>query len=247
MKKLGLAITLVLLTVFTYTQDLYAHARSYVWTEEYHTLPKGGREVEVWTTLEVPDGSQTNVNAWKYQGELEYGVTDHWTLAHYERLKTENQIGEDDATNYEGFKFESKYRIGEKGTYWVDPLVYVEWATDFREEEHPNEIETKIVLSKSFGKLNVTYNQIFEFELGENGRMTPEFRAAASYEILPDVQAGVEFSGEYWHPSSHRNELSVGPTIAYEHKYFWVAAGTLFSVNHAADDHEARVIVGVPF
>ena len=247
MKKLGLTTLLIVLAVFTQTQDLFAHARSYVWTEEYHTLPKGGREVEAWTTFQMPNGNQTNVNTWEYQGELEYGVTDHWTLAHYERLKTQNQVGSDDSTNYEGFKFESKYRIGEKGKYWVDPLVYVEWATDFREEEHPNEIETKLVLSKSLGKLNVAYNQIYEFQLGENGRMTPEFRVAANYELLPAVRVGVEFAGEYWHPSSHRNELSLGPTIAYEHQYFWVAAGTLFAVNHAADDHEARVIVGVPF
>lgn len=247
MKKLGLTIMFVLLAVFMYEENVFAHARTYVWTEEYQTLPKGGREVEAWTTLKVPDGTQTDVNTWEYQGELEYGVTDHLTLAHYERLKTQNQVGPDDSTNYEGFKFESKYRIGEKGKYWVDPLIYLEWATDFREEDHPNELEGKIVLSKDFGKLNVVYNQILESELGENGRTTPEFRVAANYEVLPGVHVGGEFAGEYWHPSSHHNELSIGPTIAYEHKYFWIAAGTLFAVNHAADDHEARVIVGVPF
>ncbi len=247
MKRLGLIALFVLLTGFMYTKDVFAHARTYVWTEEYQTLPKGGREAEGSTTLQVPNGGQTNVNTWEYQGELEYGMTDHWTLAHYERLKTENQIGSDDATNYEGFKFESKYRIGEKGKYWVDPLIYLEWATDFREEDHPNSLEGKIVLSKDFGKLNIVTNQILESELGENGRTTPEFRVAANYEVFSGVHVGGEFDGDYWAPSSHRNPLSLGPTVAYEHKYFWVAAGALFAVNHAADDHEVRVIVGVPF
>lgn len=247
MRRLGLTSGFLLLAVFLCAKDMFAHARTYVWTEEYKTLPQGNFEFEGWTTLKVPDGSKTNDHIFQYQGELEYGVTDHWTIAHYERLKTKNQPSSDDSTNYEGFKFESKYRIGEKGKYWVDPLLYLEWKTDFRQEDHPNEIEGKIVLSKNFGRVSVVYNQVVESELGENGRTKPEFRVGANYEIFPELRAGLEFIGQYWAPSTHRNELSLGPTIAYEHKYFWVAVGGLFAVNHAADDHEARVIIGIPF
>ncbi len=247
MKKLGLTAAFILLAVFMYTKDVFAHERTYVWTEGYNALPKGEHEIESFVTLQVPNGGQTNANTWEYKGELEYGVTDHWALAHGERLKTQNQVGNDDSTNYEGFEFESRYRFGEKGKYWVDPLIFLEWATDFREKDHPNSLEGKIVLSKDLGKLNITYNQVLGSELGEKGRTTPEFSVAANYEVLPNVHVGGEFVGQYWAPSSHRNELSLGPTLAYENKHFWVAAGTLFAVNHAANDHEARVIVGVPF
>ena len=122
----------------------------------------------------------------------------------------------------------------------------MEWATDPREHEHHNALETKLVLSKDFGKLNVVCNQIMENQLARDGRTTQEFTTGANYELISGVRAGVEFTGQYWAPGSHRNELSLGPTLAWENKYFWIAAGALFGVNHAADDHEVRIIVGIP-
>ena len=237
----------VFLCVFSlFAKPVFAHVRKYVWTEQYQTLPKGGREVELWTTFKVPDGNQTNANTFEYQSELEYGMTDHWTVSHYERFKTENQAGPDDATNYEGFKFETKYRFGEKGKYWLDPLLYLEWASDFRNHDNPNEIEGKLVLSKDFGKFNATYNQVMESELGSGGRTEQNYAWAANYEIFSDVRVGFEMFGNYWKPSSHKNEMSLGPTVSYEGKYFWVASGAAFGVNKHTDDVEARIIVGIP-
>ena len=247
MKKLGLLGFVLWISVFLWTKDSFAHMRRYVWTEVYNTLPRGTFEVESWTTLKVPDGNRTNANTWQYQGELEYGITDHWNVAHYERWKTKNKVGPDDSTVYEGFKFETKYRFGEKGKYWLDPLLYLELATDVREKHRANELEGKLVLSKDIGKFNAAYNQIIESEVDNGGRTKHEFRVAAGYEILPGFHAGGEFVGQHWAPGSNRNELSMGPTIAYEHKYFWIAAGGLFGLNHAADDKEARLIVGIPF
>ena len=225
----------------------WAHVRHYVWNQEYNTLPKGEFELENWVTFKVPDWDKSQKNTIQYQEELEYGVTDHWTLAHYERFKTVNQVGRDDSTVYNGFKFENKYRFGEKGKYALDPLLYLEWATDFREKDHPNSIEGKIVLSKDLGKFNITYNQIMESELGKGGRTEQSYSVAASYEIFSEFRVSGEFFGNYWKPGSHRNEISIGPTLAYENKYFWITAGFGFGANHAADDMQARVIVGVPF
>lgn len=243
--------------VFLSAHEGFAHVRRYVWTEQYNTLPQGGFELESWTTFKVPDWDKSGENLVEYQGELEYGVTDHWTVAHYERWKRENQTGVDDdgvgkkdSTFYEGFKFESKYRIGEKGKYWLDPLLYLEWSTEpreRRENKNVNAIEAKVVLSKDFGKWNVAYNQIMESGLGKRGRTEQNFSLGASYEIFSGVRVGGEFFGNYWKPASHRNELSIGPTLSYESQYFWVTAGFGFGANHAGDDTEARVIVGVPF
>ena len=244
----------LLFTFLLIASEAFAHERYYAWTEIYRTIPKGGREVEAWTTLKVPNGNQTNSNTFQYQTELEYGATDHLTLAMYQRWKTTNQHGVDkdgipekDFTNYQGFKFEGKYRIGEKGKYWVDPLIYLEWATDPREHPHENEIEGKIVLSKDFDKFNLSYNQIIESELGEGGRTEHNFAVGTNYEVLEGIRVGGEITGNYWKPSSHRNELSLGPTISYAGKYFWVTAGVAFAVNKNTDDVQGRVIVGVPF
>lgn len=248
MKKFvfGFFLLWTLAFILSWPERGWAHVRHFVWTEQYNTLPGNTSEVESWTTFKMPSRHQTNENSFEYQGELEYGVTDHWTVAHYERWITKNQTGSDDATTYEGFKFESKYRFGEKGKYWLDPLIYLEWATHPREEDHPNEIEGKIVLSKDFGKWNATYNQIMESELGSGGRTEHNYSFALGYETLPGFHVGGEAFGNYWKPGSNRNEISMGPTVAYEHEHFWIAVGTAFGVNHAADDWEARVIVGIP-
>ena len=246
--KQRIGILLVVMGMISWSaRDVFAHVRHYVGTTEYNTLPQGEFELENWVSFEVPDGNRTNENAIQYQEELEYGITDRWNIAHYQRWKTINRIGSDDSTIYEGFKFETKYRIGEKGKFWVDPLLYLELKTDVRKKHNVNALEGKIVLSKDIEKLNATYNQIMESEVDNGGRTEHAFALAASYEIFPEVRVGAEFTGQFWNPEGHRNELSFGPALAYEHKYFWIAAGWRFGLNHAANDHEARLILGIPF
>lgn len=252
MKKLG-SVAFLAAATFVYATSASADNKTYVWTQEYKSLPRNTVELEAYTTLKVPNGKESAENEWQYQGEVEYGITDHLTVAHYQRWLTVNQIGVDDngapnkdITKYQGFKFEAKYRFGEKGKYWLDPLLYVEWATD-PQADNPNSIETKIVLAKDLGRFNFTYNQIMENELGAGGRMNNEFAVASNYEIFSDFFVGFEFTGQYWAPSTHRNELAIGPTIAWHNQYFWVALGGLFGANRATDDYKARIIVGVPF
>ena len=252
-KGLGM-ISLFLLSIFSLNENAFAHARNYVWTEEYKTLPKNTFESESRVAFKVPHGQQSNENTIEYQEELEYGITDHWNIAHYEFWKTKNQAGVDDngeplkdSTTYEGFKFETKYRLGEKGKFWLDPLLYLELETDVREEHRNNKLEGKIVLSKDFGKFNVAYNQIMESELDRGGRTEHEYRVGASYEIFSGMHAGGELVGNYWKPSSNRNEISIGPTLAYEAKYFWIASGIALGANHEADDFQARIILGITF
>ena len=246
--KRAVGILLVLACSLSWgTKVVFAHERSYVWTTEYNTLPKGQFELENWVSFKVPDGRATNDNTIEYQEELEYGITDHWNIAHYERWETINRVGPNDDTVYDGFKFETKYRFAEKGKLWVDPLVYLEFRTDVRKEHNVNALEGKVVLSKDFNKWNFAYNQIMDSEVDRGVRTAHEFAFASSYQIHPDVRIGAEFTGQFWAPEGHHNELSLGPTLAYEHKYFWLAVGGRFGLNHAADDKEARIILGIPF
>ena len=254
MKRLVLVLSFFSGLAFIMSDNAWAHDRNYVFTEEYKTLPKNTFELESRTTLKVPDAGISNENTWGYEGELEYGITDRWNIAHYEIWETENQAGLDDdgipkkdTTRYEGFKFETKYRISDKGKLWVDMLFYLELKTKVRPEHRNNVLEGKIVLSKDFGKFNVTYNQIMESEVDNGGRAEHEFAVGMKYELFWDITVGAEAKGNYWKPGSHRNELGLGPTIAYENRFFWIAAGVLFGANNASDDEQARLMVGIPF
>ena len=225
----------------------YAHERHYVWNAEYQTLPQGTWELESITTSKVPDLKRSNANKWEYKGELEYGLTDHITIAHYEHWETKNKSGSGkDSTKYSGFDFEAKYRIGEVGKYWLDPLLYLEIKHDPREEDIPVILEGKIVLSKDIGKFNFIYNQIMESQVASGGRTEHEFTFGSNYSVTDSIRVGFETKGQYWNPEGHRNELAMGPTLNYVHRYFWVTLGTLFGINRAADDWQTRLIVGVP-
>lgn len=232
-----------------YAGRAFAHARSYVFNQEYQTLPKGTFEIESHTTLKVPRHEHSNVNAWNFQEELEYGVTDHLNLANYQVWERQNKRNDDDITKYAGFFWEAKYRIGEKGKYGVDPLLYFEYKYDPRSRLSgaAHTLESKIILSKDFGKWNAVYNQVMESKLGEKGRTDHKFTAGLNYEVLEGSHVGIETKVDYWRAGSHRNRIAVGPTIAYEHKYFWIAWGIAFGVNHHADDYESRISFGVPF
>lgn len=254
MKKLGLMILMILLVLGMNTKSSFATIRQYVWTEEYRTQPKGTLELESWTTFDIPNTKFTNNNEIEYKGEIEYGITDRFTVAHYESWQTNNRHGLDengveldDSTVYTGFKFEAKYRILDKGKLPVDILLYLEIADNPQEKNHPLELEQKIILSKDFKKLNFTYNQIFDEEVGQDGRFEPEYSFGTKYELFDSFYAGCEFFGNYWEPSSHRNEMSIGPTLAWENKWFWIAAGVAFGANNAADDLKFRVIAGIDF
>ena len=254
--RLGLAFFVAFHVFAGHAGQAFAHARTYVWNQEYQTLPQGTFELESHTQIKVPDmGKHSGENSWKFEEELEYGITDRLNISHSEQWETGNREGLDDnaipnkdVTQYAGFKFETKYRIGEKGKYWVDPLLYFEYEYEPQErfEGAPHVLEGKIVLSKDFGKVNATYNQIMESQLGDKGRTEHEFTFGLNYELLEGFQAGVETKGQYWNPGSNRNEVALGPTLAYEGKYFWVAAGILIGANHAADDFQARISVGIP-
>ncbi|MBI4970667.1 MAG: hypothetical protein HZC17_02375 [Candidatus Omnitrophica bacterium] len=247
MKKLGLSFFVLLLILSLNVKSSFASVRQYVWTQEYRTLPKGTVELESYTTFKVPNSKFTNSNSIEYKGEVEYGLTDRLNLAHYENWQTNNRRGLDDSTVYTGFKFEGKYRLLDKGKLPVDILLYFEIEDNVQNKNHPLKLEEKLIVSKDFKKLNVVYNQILESDLGQDGRTEPGFSFATKYELFPSFYAGCEFFGNYWEPSSHRNKLSIGPTIAWENQWFWVTMGVAFGANNAADDFQGRVIVGFEF
>ncbi len=243
----GFVIFLTIAFTFWGAGEASAHTRKYIFTEEYRTIPKGGFEIESFVKSKVPNHRRPNVNTFEFQEELEYGLTDHLTLAHYEVWERVNRRNQDDDTAYKSFKFEGKHRLGEKGKYWLDPLLYLEWITEPRRTKNKNKLESKLVLSKDFGNFNLTYNQIMENRLGTGGRSEHKYTFGANYEFPWGIHAGVELKGDWWRPGSHKNQLALGPTLAWEGSYFWVATGVAFGANHHADDYEARLIVGVPF
>ena len=104
-----------------------ADRRSYVWTYEYLTMPKGMAEVEFYLTHKISDwDNYDDKNSWEEAVEVEYGLTDHWDIAVYQTWQ-QNNSDTRDWSGYTGSKIRTRYRIGEKGQFPVDMLLYAEY------------------------------------------------------------------------------------------------------------------------
>ncbi len=218
----------------------YADRRSYVWTYEYMTMPKGMWELETYVTAEMPNLRKSNINSIKPQLELEYGITDRWDVAMYQMWKFKNKKYENDS-EYEGFKLRTRYRIGEKGKFFVDPLLYFEYIRD-DDFSKPNVGEAKLILAKDLGDFNVSYNQVIKRNLEREGKTDHEYAAGINYAFTPRFRVGLESKGNY-----PKEKYALGPTISYAFKKAFIAVGAVFGLNEQTDDLQTRMIVGVLF
>ncbi len=239
-KKLTLSFaTLLLFLVFAQTAN--ADRRGYVWTYEYMTMPRGQGELEYYLTTKVPDMHKyDDNNTWEHQAELEYGLTDYWDISVYQRWQQTN-TSTDDKFEYTGTKLRTRYRIGEKGMYPVDTLLYMEYKRP-DSSSAPEAFEGKLVLSKDIDRFNISYNQVIEAKIDNNSEIEHEYAAGLNYELNPTLKLAIESTGNLT-----EDKYYIGPTISWLHPRFWVGMGVLRGLNDRSDDLRARLIMGFPF
>ncbi|MDP2939457.1 MAG: hypothetical protein Q8O13_05225 [Candidatus Omnitrophota bacterium] len=225
---------------FALASFCFADQRAYVWTYEYMTMPKGKSEVEYYLTTELPDNNASNKNTLKHWLEYEYGLTDHWDVAIYQQFLNKNKQ-KDRHFKYDGFKIRTRYRLAEKKTLPLDTLFYLEYKrnSDFSK---PNEIEAKLVLAKDIGDFNLSYNQVLERALENEGKTDFGYAIGVNRIFSSSFKAGIESKGSY-----SDKEFLLGPTIAYRANKFWWSMGVAFGTNHNSDDFQSRLIIGAPF
>jgi hypothetical protein len=234
MKKIAVYVVLVFGLFCAVTAE--ADQKSYVWTTEYVTLPKGGFEVEYWFTAKTEDIHRSGDTGYEHQVEVEYGITDHWDVSLYQILGH----GAGESLKYKGMKFETRYRLGERGQFFVDPLVYLEYKIGAGGEK--NAVEGKLVLARDIGKLNIAYNQIVELKLNNGGKAEHEYAVGISYPLHHSLRIGIEGKGSYT-----EKEHAIGPTISWVSGRFWATLGAAFGLNQRTDDRQIRFVMGVPF
>ncbi len=237
-KSILLLVSLVICLI-AYSRA-FADQRSYVWTYEYMTMPKGMWEVENYITTEVPNLDKSNIYTIKEWVELEYGITDNWDVAMYQMYKYNNKKAESDS-EYDGFKLRTRYRFGKKGQFIVDPLIYLEYIRSGNFSK-PNVVEVKLILAKDIGDLNLSYNQILKRDLESRGKTDHEYAAGIGYALSPNFKFGIESKGNY-----SKKKYALGPTVSFSRGRFWAALGAAFGLSKAADDLQTRLIFGVLF
>jgi hypothetical protein len=240
MRRLILGLALGLLMILCMLQESYADRRSYVWTYEYQTLPQGMSEIEYYGTIKVPDTNDPGIKTFEHWLEYEYGVTNHFDLALYQMWRTKDKREEVD-TKYDGMKLRARYRFGEKGQYFLDPLFYAEYK---RSAEHhdPHQLELKVILAKDIGNFNIAYNHILSQALESDGVTESEYALGIKYKVNNRFSAGLESKGSYL-----SDKYYFGPTFSFGFRKFWISAGLVSAMHKRADDLQVRVIAGMPF
>lgn len=238
-KKLSLIVMLAV--VLAGGNSANADRRGFVWTYEYMTMPKGHAELEYYLTHKIPDmHNYSNKNSWEHMVEFEYGVTDKFDVAIYQKWKQTNTATED-KFEYKGSKARVRYRLGEKGSNFLDTLLYAEYIRPDSSNE-AEIFEGKLILAKDIGDCTVAYNQILKVGLNGKGGNENKFAFGLSNEFSPVLKLGLEASGSYT-----EDKYYIGPTISVANERFWWGLGALRGLNDRSDDFQLRFIAGFPF
>ena len=243
-------VTLTAAALLTVPTASRADRRYYGETYNAVTAPKGTLDLELWTTYyEPPSQASGAPGLWRHQLELETGITDRWDVAVYGVARKVESAD----LQFEAVKLETRYALAAPGTWFVDPVVYLEMQKSFVDEKALS-IEEKLILGKDLGPLNLSLNVASEQEF-EEGETQVEWAYAlgSSWELVPALRLGAEVFGsvaqEEVSPGVEKTEspLWAGPaaSIAYGRAWLGLAAG--FGLTEESDALRARAILAFQF
>ncbi|MEP6663182.1 MAG: hypothetical protein ABJC04_05900 [Verrucomicrobiota bacterium] len=269
----GSKILLGLLAGGLCLSDTHADERRFTYTYEPEVLPQGATEFEQWVTLRTQrakEVGQQNFNQWEFREELEYGVSDRYSVSLY--LNTSSQSFRDPATgtdtssfDFKGVSVENRYMLLNPAEHVVGLTLYLE--PRFSGEEA--ELEQKIILGQRYGDWKWAFNLTHATEWSENFHAT-EGELEATFGLARDLgkhwALGLELRDHNELPDYRKWEntaLFLGPAINYRQEKWWATLSVLpqiYGANFGGDPdghrnldlegHErvnVRLIFGISF
>src|SRR6266404_7549938 len=123
--------------------------RYFTYTYEPETMPKGGLEYEQWVTLRAGRNKtvgQDDFNLWEFRHELEYGLTDNYTVSLYlnESLANFREMDSGRTISHFGFdgvSLENRYLVLNPADHAIGLALYLEP----RYADDESELEQKII------------------------------------------------------------------------------------------------------
>lgn len=153
---------------------VFAHREDYIdETLVYQTLERHEFEPEYW--FDYGWVGNTEDYFFRHHVSTEYGITGNWMVdARATMLEPK-----DDGLRFDSARMETRYRFADEGTYPLDIAVSAELNTE-RQNNGENRfgIEPRLILSRDFGKLNLTLNLSEEFPFNSG---TPEFLTSSGF------------------------------------------------------------------
>ncbi len=214
-----------------------ANERLFTYSYEPETLPQGAMEFEQWVTLRAGRTAkvgQKNYNRWELREELEYGVTDNYTVSLY--LNTQAESFRDPATLSDESEFEFKGISIENRLMIVNPADHKIGVTLYLEPSYSGEeagLEQKILIGQRVGQYKWAANLSHETEWEHNfdeveGEL--EFTFGISRELSKHFWLGVELRDKNELPEYEEWENTAvyfGPAFHYRQEKWWATLTVL--------------------
>src|ERR1043165_3923281 len=250
-----------------------ATERFFTYTYEPETMPEGALEYEQWVTLRAGRNKtvgKENYNKWELRHELEYGMTDNYSVSLYLNESSEsfrNPVTRDDHSDFhfDGVSIENRYMLLNPANHAVGLTLYLEprYAGD------EAELEQRLILGQRFGDWKWALNLTHATEWTDNFHST-EGEVELSFGITRRLNSHWSIGLE----ARDHNELPdyriwentafyLGPVVTYQQEKWWATLtimpqilGANFAENVDRDHnfelegHErinARLIVGFSF
>lgn len=250
-----------------------ADERRFTYTYEPEVLPKGGLEFEQWLTLRSQRTSagevgKENFNRFDFREELEYGVTDRYSVSLYINGKNESYrevaTGADEhELEFEGISIENRYMVLNPADHAIGLTLYLEPRFSGSEAE----LEQKIIIGQRYGDwkwaFNITHATEWEDNFHEHeGEL--EFTAGIARDLNTNWSVGIEVRNHNEFPEYKNWEhtaLFVGPVVNYRQEKWWATLSVMpqvFGRDYKSDedgyrnlslaDHErleVRLLIGI--
>ena len=200
------------------------------------TMPKAATELEFYQTTKLSD-----LDSWEYRIEVEHGITDRFDFSVYQIF----QQKENSAFKWDAVQFRARYRIGEVGQYFMDPLLYFEFNRKL-DSKKPNKFEAKLILAKTSNRFNFAINPVYEIFFAPGTQHEIGLDMGFSYELNPKFILGVESTSRMEFEEDETDIGSYfGPTISFASGKWWYTLGTAFGLTDESDDAQVRFIMGI--
>lgn len=265
MKKVTLLSVVLYCVIFSAAQDRY-FGRTYT----SNVLPKGSFDIELWHTSRFGH-EDAYFHAMDQRMEYEVGLGGNLQTAFYFnhfQKSVSDSTGRINQSSEIGFSNEWKWKVN-KPTNPLGLALYAELEVKGDELE----LESKLILDRSFGKNLFAFNAVYELEAEaarENGKNefeleeTPlEFDLAYMRNLSTSFGAGVEVvnHNDLIKGKWGNSVIYAGPTINYRGNRWFFIANYLpqlsnlhrtadFPKNKVLNEHEraeARILIGFSF
>jgi hypothetical protein len=208
-----------------------ATERYFTYTYEPETMPKGLLEYEQWITLRAGRNKavgQDNFNRWELRHELEYGVTDNYTLSLY--LNESSESFRDPVTHanhsdfhFDGVSLENRFMVLNPADHAVGLALYLEprYAGD------EAEVEQRIILGQRHGDWKWALNLTHATEWSDNLHETEgevEVSLGLTRNLGTRWSVGVEARDHNELPEYRiweNTALYFGPVATYRQEKWW--------------------------